>query len=120
MLKVFNYFTERTPKSFVEKESTFISWHYRDCDREFGELQARDLLMHLVAGPLVNTSTEVVHSSKLIQVRPAGVSKGAFPPITCTRPMLTFLSRKHGRSNYFPDPARTSKHRLPRLPWRLP
>eukprot|EP00474_Spongospora_subterranea_P008669 CRZ09127.1 hypothetical protein [Spongospora subterranea] len=74
--KVFDYFTERTPKSFIEKEETFMSWHYEDADREFSELQARDLLMHLVAGPLVNTSTEVVNCCKLLQVRPAGVSKG--------------------------------------------
>jgi trehalose-phosphatase len=74
--EVFHYFCDRTPFSFVEREKSYLSWHYRDCDPEFGDLQARDLLNHLNAGPLVNTSTEVVHSNKLVQVRPAGVSKG--------------------------------------------
>jgi trehalose-phosphatase len=74
--EVFNYFCDRTPKSFVEREQTTITWHYKDCDAEFSELQARDLLIHLKSGPLINTATEVVHSNKLVQVRPSGVSKG--------------------------------------------
>lgn len=74
--EVFEYFCDRTPASFVEKEQSFLSWHYRDCDAEFGEQQARDLLIHLKSGPLINTSTEVVHSNKLVQVRPTGISKG--------------------------------------------
>lgn len=74
--RVFDYFAERTPRSFVEKEDTFLSWHYRDADRELGEQQARDLLMHLVTGPLVNTSAEVISSAKIVQVRPAGITKG--------------------------------------------
>jgi trehalose 6-phosphate synthase/phosphatase len=74
--EVFNYFCDRTPKSFIEREQTSITWHYKDCDAEFSELQARDLLIHLKSGPLINTATEVVHSNKLVQVRPSGVSKG--------------------------------------------
>ncbi len=73
---VFQYFTERTPKSFIEERDTYIAWHYRDCEEEFGESQAHDLMTHLVSGPLANTSTQVINHSRIVQVRPTGVSKG--------------------------------------------
>ena len=42
--EVFHYFTERTPRSFVECRETSMVWNYRHADVEFGRLQARDLL----------------------------------------------------------------------------
>ena len=38
---VFDYFRERTPRSFVEAREATIVWNYKNADIEFGRLQAR-------------------------------------------------------------------------------
>ena len=73
---VFDYFAERTPRSFVETRETSLVWNYKYADPEFGHLQARDLLQHMVTGPISNASVEVLQGAKSVEVRPVGVSKG--------------------------------------------
>jgi trehalose-6-phosphatase len=36
---IFQYFSQRTPKSFIEERTSYLSWHYHDCDQYFGERQ---------------------------------------------------------------------------------
>jgi trehalose 6-phosphate synthase/phosphatase len=74
---VFDYFAERTPRSFVETREASIVWNYRRSDPGFGRLQARDLLQHLITGPISTSHVDVVQGSNSVEVRPAGVSKGA-------------------------------------------
>lgn len=38
---VFDYFRERTPRSFVEAREASIVWNYKDADIEFGRLQVQ-------------------------------------------------------------------------------
>ncbi|XP_027354182.1 alpha,alpha-trehalose-phosphate synthase [UDP-forming] 1-like isoform X2 [Abrus precatorius] len=76
---VFEYFTERTPRShfdFEERETSLV-WNYKYADVEFGRLQARDMLQHLWTGPISNASVEVVQGSRSVEVRAVGVTKGA-------------------------------------------
>ncbi|CAJ1978442.1 unnamed protein product [Sphenostylis stenocarpa] len=76
---VFEYFTERTPRShfdFEERETSLV-WNYKYADVEFGKLQARDMLQHLWTGPISNASVEVVQGSRSVEVRAVGVTKGA-------------------------------------------
>ncbi|CAI7802620.1 unnamed protein product [Closterium sp. NIES-53] len=74
---VFEYFTERTPRSYVEERETSLVWNYKYADVEFGRVQARDMLQHLWTGPISNTAVDVVQGGKSVEVRPVGVSKGA-------------------------------------------
>lgn len=74
---VFEYFCERTPRSFVEERGTSLVWNYKYADVEFGRLQARDLLQHLLTGPISNAPVDIIRGSKSIEVRPVGVSKGS-------------------------------------------
>ncbi|PRW61035.1 Alpha,alpha-trehalose-phosphate synthase [UDP-forming] 1 isoform B [Chlorella sorokiniana] len=74
---VFEYFCERTPRSFVEQRGTSLVWNYKYADVEFGRIQARDLLQHLLTGPISNAPVDIVRGSKSVEVRPVGVSKGA-------------------------------------------
>ncbi|KAF1897918.1 hypothetical protein Lal_00032680 [Lupinus albus] len=46
-------------------------------DVEFGRIQARELLQHLWTGPISNAAVEVVQGSRSVEVRAAGVTKGA-------------------------------------------
>ncbi|KAL9659361.1 hypothetical protein QQ045_024167 [Rhodiola kirilowii] len=74
---VFEYFTERTPRSHFELRETSLVWNYKYADVEFGRLQARDMLQHLWTGPISNASVDVVQGSKSVEVRAVGVTKGA-------------------------------------------
>ncbi|XP_073273698.1 alpha,alpha-trehalose-phosphate synthase [UDP-forming] 1-like [Primulina huaijiensis] len=74
---VFEYFTERTPRSHFERRETSLVWNYKYADVEFGRLQARDMLQHLWTGPISNSSVDVVQGRTSIEVRTYGVSKGA-------------------------------------------
>ncbi|KAF8025967.1 hypothetical protein BT93_F2715 [Corymbia citriodora subsp. variegata] len=74
---VFEYFTERTPRSHFELRETSLVWNYKYADVEFGRLQARDMLQHLWTGPISNASVDVVQGSRSVEVRAVGVTKGA-------------------------------------------
>ncbi|XP_073159454.1 alpha,alpha-trehalose-phosphate synthase [UDP-forming] 1 [Henckelia pumila] len=74
---VFEYFTERTPRSHFERRETSLVWNYKYSDVEFGRLQARDMLQHLWTGPISNSSVDVVQGSRSVEVRAVGVTKGA-------------------------------------------
>ncbi|KAK9055945.1 hypothetical protein SSX86_027032 [Deinandra increscens subsp. villosa] len=73
---VFEYFTERTPRSYYELRETSIVWNYKYSDLQFGRLQAKDMLQHLWTGPISNASVEVVQGGRSVEVRAHGVSKG--------------------------------------------
>ncbi|CAM5999061.1 unnamed protein product [Sphagnum balticum] len=74
---VFDYFCERTPRSYVETRETSLVWNYKYADTEFGRVQARNMLQHLWTGPISNAAVDVVQGGKSVEVRPVGVSKGA-------------------------------------------
>ncbi|XXG86564.1 hypothetical protein AAC387_Pa11g1430 [Persea americana] len=74
---VFEYFTERTPRSHLEPRETSLVWNYKYADIEFGRLQARDMLQHLWTGPISNVAVDVVQGSRSVEVRSVGVTKGA-------------------------------------------
>ncbi|KAG9450859.1 hypothetical protein H6P81_010824 [Aristolochia fimbriata] len=74
---VFEYFTERTPRSHFELRETSLVWNYKYADIEFGRLQARDMLQHLWTGPISNAAVDVVQGSRSVEVRSVGVTKGA-------------------------------------------
>lgn len=52
-----------------------MSWFYDNTQSDFGAQQARDLLIHLWAGPLVNSEADVVIGSRQVTVRPHGVGR---------------------------------------------
>ncbi|KAL3522595.1 hypothetical protein ACH5RR_015429 [Cinchona calisaya] len=74
---VFEYFTERTPRSHFELRQTSLVWNYKYADVEFGRLQAKDLLQHLWTGPISNASVDVFQGGRSVEVRAVGVTKGA-------------------------------------------
>ncbi|KAL4562176.1 hypothetical protein LXL04_034370 [Taraxacum kok-saghyz] len=74
---VFEYFTERTPRSQFELRETSLVWNYKYADIEFGRLQAKDMLQHLCTGPISNASLEVVQGGRSVEVRATGITKGA-------------------------------------------
>ncbi|XP_012091863.1 alpha,alpha-trehalose-phosphate synthase [UDP-forming] 1 isoform X2 [Jatropha curcas] len=74
---VFEYFTERTPRSHFDLRETSLVWNYKYADVEFGRIQARDMLQHLWTGPISNAAVDVVQGGRSVEVRAVGVTKGA-------------------------------------------
>ncbi|XP_074269762.1 alpha,alpha-trehalose-phosphate synthase [UDP-forming] 1-like isoform X2 [Silene latifolia] len=73
---VFEYFTERTPRSYFEQRETSLLWSFKYADIEFGRIQARDLLQHLWTGPIANSFVDIFQGATTVEVRAAGVTKG--------------------------------------------
>eukprot|EP00210_Caulerpa_lentillifera_P001463 g1404.t1 len=73
---VFDYFCERTPRSFVETRETSLVWNFKYADVEFGRIQANDLLQHLRGGPISNEAVDIIPGARSVEVRPKGLTKG--------------------------------------------
>lgn len=74
--QVFEYFTERTPGSFIERKAASLTWHYRQCDPEFGSWQAKQcqsLLENTISGKM---PVEILAGKKNLEVRPISINKG--------------------------------------------
>lgn len=74
---VFDYFRERTPGSYIEQQEYQYRWCWDNTQFDFGSAQAREVLIHLWAGPLVNSEAEVVVGDRSITVRPHDCSRSA-------------------------------------------
>jgi trehalose 6-phosphate synthase/phosphatase len=69
-------FSKRSPGSFIEEKNHTLAWHYRNVDVELGFTRSRELLdslFHLVR----NAQLQVIDGNKVIEVRMAGIDKGA-------------------------------------------
>ena len=73
--RVLDDFVARSKGSFVEKKSASLAWHYRDVEPGFADWQARELANHLNEG-FAKSPLDVLHGSKMIEIRPQGVNKG--------------------------------------------
>jgi trehalose 6-phosphate synthase/phosphatase len=69
-------YSDRLPGAFIEEKDYSLAWHYRASDPEQGEQTARELMDDLVAFT-ANIEVQVLQGSKVIEVRNAGVNKGA-------------------------------------------
>ena len=74
--RVMEEFAELAPGSYVEEKQSSIAWHYRNVEPEVGEATAARLVEAL-AGLLAGTTAAVLKGNKVVEVRPAGVNKGA-------------------------------------------
>ena len=75
-LEILNYFTERTPGTFVEHKQRSLCWHYRRADPEFGSRQAKECQLNLESSLLSKYQVEILPGKKVIEVRSAFCNKG--------------------------------------------
>jgi trehalose 6-phosphate synthase/phosphatase len=75
LLPVLEMYADRLPGAFVEEKEFGLAWHYRASDPEEGTIAARELTDDLLAFTS-NIDIQVLHGSKVIEVRNAGVDKG--------------------------------------------
>ncbi|MEE9381835.1 MAG: bifunctional alpha,alpha-trehalose-phosphate synthase (UDP-forming)/trehalose-phosphatase [Nannocystaceae bacterium] len=75
IVPVLEDFVARTPGSKIESKVGSIAWHYRAADHKLGSWRAKEL-HHLLNRQLQNMPYNAVRGSRVIEVRPGGVSKG--------------------------------------------
>ncbi|TPX43022.1 hypothetical protein SeMB42_g04895 [Synchytrium endobioticum] len=73
---IFEYYTERTPGSFVENKRAAITWHYRGADPDFGTFQCNECRNHLENAVLSKLPVEILVGKKNLEVRPISINKG--------------------------------------------
>ena len=72
---VMEQFARRVPGSLIEEKPLGLAWHYRSADVRIGAWQARELALHLTE-VCSGSGLEVLRGSKVVEVRPSGISKG--------------------------------------------
>lgn len=73
--EIFEEFAARVPGARIEEKPLGLAWHYRQASPEQATWQARELFRHLEEG-MTDQPVEVMRGNKVVEVRPAGVSKG--------------------------------------------
>jgi len=72
---VLDMFTRCTPGATIEDKASAIVWHYRDCDEEYGQFKAKEL-MHQLALSLGNLPCQISQGNKIVEVASLAVRKG--------------------------------------------
>ena len=77
VMEVFQYYTERTPGTFVESKKCALTWHYRTAeDPKYGAFQAKECQNHLEQSVISKLPVEILVGKKTLEVRPTCINKG--------------------------------------------
>lgn len=72
---LFAIYQTRCAGSFIEEKAMSMAWHYRNADKEFGAIRARELMNELsVLTP--QAGFEVLDNNMVVEVRCSGINKG--------------------------------------------
>ncbi len=66
----------RTPGSTIEEKETALVWHYRNVDTWLADLRVTQLINALI-GPCFRHNLQIMRGNKIVEIKPAGISKGA-------------------------------------------
>lgn len=73
---LFRMYVDRLPGSLLEEKDYSLAWHYRGADAELGEARAKELVDDLTQYT-ANFDVQVLEGKKVVEIRNAGVNKGA-------------------------------------------
>jgi trehalose 6-phosphate synthase/phosphatase len=73
--RIMEDYAARTPGARIEEKSASVVWHYRESPDDLGEWQALQLAS-VLESLLAQSPVEVVHGSRIVEVRQQGVDKG--------------------------------------------
>lgn len=76
VMEVFQYYTEKTQGSVIERKRVALTWHYRRADPDYGAFQARACREHLMKTVEREFEVEVMAGKANLEVRPKFVNKG--------------------------------------------
>jgi trehalose 6-phosphate synthase/phosphatase len=69
-------YVDRLPGAFIEEKEHSIAWHYRRADQDLASVRVKELTDTLIS-LTENGQANILEGSKVIEVRPSGVGKGA-------------------------------------------
>jgi trehalose 6-phosphate synthase/phosphatase len=76
LMPILEIYADRLPGSIAEERGDSLAWHYRMADPEQAGECARELVDHLLA-LTAKADLQVVHGSKWVVIRHAGINKGS-------------------------------------------
>ena len=74
--EIFEYYTDRTPGSYIEQKETSVVWHFGLADQNFGAWQALECSNHIQNALGATYSIHPVSKKKSVEVMPRNVNKG--------------------------------------------
>jgi trehalose 6-phosphate synthase/phosphatase len=76
LLPILEIYADRLPGALVEEKEDSVAWHYRMADPEQAGICSRELVDHLLS-LTAKTDLQVVQGNKVVEIRHAGLNKGA-------------------------------------------
>jgi trehalose 6-phosphate synthase/phosphatase len=70
-------FKDWVPGSLIEEKTLSLAWHYRNAEASIGTMAAKELVDAL-SNLLSNSGIEVLQGNRVVEVKSASVTKGAF------------------------------------------
>ncbi|KAI8822643.1 glycosyltransferase family 20-domain-containing protein [Fimicolochytrium jonesii] len=74
--EIFEYYTDRTPGSYIEQKEIGMVWHYGHADMSFGSWQAAECQNHLEQALTKSFAIHVLSKKRSLEVMPRNVNKG--------------------------------------------
>ena len=78
ILPILKGFTDRTEGSYIIEKDSMISWVYKNCDPNFGPIQANEMISHIKGLLFQNDSIIVAEENDAVNIRPKNINKGYF------------------------------------------
>jgi trehalose-phosphatase len=95
VLEIFEYYTDRTPGSFIENKEINIAWHFGMADSAFGSWQAAECQNHISNTLISSYPIHTLATKKRVEVMPRNVSKATI--IKRVLVFRTYLATSSGR-----------------------
>lgn len=76
ILPLFHFYQDKCPGSFIEEKTLSLAWHYRNTDKEYGVIRAREL-EHELNALAAELGFQVMEGNMVIEARSGGIDKGA-------------------------------------------
>mmetsp|Transcript_48722 Transcript_48722/g.95546 ORF Transcript_48722/g.95546 Transcript_48722/m.95546 type:complete len:929 (+) Transcript_48722:78-2864(+) len=104
--EVMDSYTNHTDGSWVEDKELAIVWHYENADPEFGLVQALELEKYLTQVLPEQVNVVVYDYSRIVEVKPEGVSKAstAIKILQRTLPPPSAAKSKHAKAHKIATP----------------
>jgi trehalose 6-phosphate synthase/phosphatase len=80
IMPILNGFTERTEGSYIIQKESMISWNYKNCESDFGQFQANEMISHIKTLLFQNDFIIVEDNIEKneVNIRPKNINKGFF------------------------------------------
>ena len=90
VLKIFDYYCQRTEGSYIEQRESSILWKYSQLQIELGQYQAQELYFHLKSVLEHIQEVQIIKNKFSIEVRPNNIDRNIFINL-----LIKYYHQKH-------------------------